>query len=230
MGPTQNPYPNQAPPYAPPLGGYADPLAGAGGLSASSRQPPCPIGRSRAKIVAIRAHNGADSGAGPGILVSVDVAGAACGWRIQLGGKWPTYGIKDAKRLWAACNGLSEHDPRVTACDAPELRAMQADPTPYAGREIMIEVFENTKIDRETGRVKIDKATGKPYLTVIPSALDGAAFAPAPAAPPAPAPVPAPAAPAGPPAGWFDFPAGDPRCGVSRYNAAGETRQIGAGA
>ena len=223
-GPQQNPNPQPVPGY--------DPLAGAAGVSASSRSPSCPLGRSRATIVAIRAHNGADSGAGPGTLVDVEIDGNPCGWRIQLGGKWPKYGIKDMKRLLAACMNLSEHDPRITAADAPELRAMQADPTPYAGREIMVDVFENLKPEATTGRPKIDKATGKPYLTVIPSAIDGTGTitggSPTSSAPAAPPPVPAtPRAPAGPPAGWFECPEGHPNRGTHWYNASGY-REIGA--
>lgn len=201
--------------------GY-DPLAGAGAVGLDARTPPPPLGDHVAEIVSIRSHNGI---AGPGILIDVTTGPAATpgGWRIQLGGKFPAYGIRDAKFLLAACEGWAKDDPRAVWADAPELRAMMADPTPYKGRKIRILVTEDTRPDKTTGQVKIDKATGRPYVRVQPFPLDGAApLVASPAAPP-----PAPPAASGPPAGWYAFPPGDPRHGTHYYRADGAIAQIG---
>lgn len=219
-GPTQNPYLGApaAPPLGAPPGGYADPLAGAGGVGLEARSAPCPLGDHEAEIVSIRQHNGI---AGPGILIDVEIAGKPCGWRIQLGGRYPQYGIRDAKILHAAVNGWATDDPRAIAADTPQLRHMMAEPCPFKGARIRVAVTQNVKPDRMTGQVKVDPQTGAPYLNVRPRALDGAS-----AAPPVPAAAPIPASVSGPPPGWFDFPEGDPRRGVQRYNAAGQIASV----
>lgn len=214
----QNPYPPAPPPGV-------DPLAGAAGVGLDLRSVPPALGESEVTIESIRYHQGFK---GPGILIDVlTAAGEARGWRIQLGGQFPHYGIRDAKILLAACEGWGRQDPRAIRADDAALRAMMTDPCPYKGRKIAISVVEDTKVNRQTGRVNVDPTTGRPYVRVYPRALgtaaepgEGNATAPAPVQAPVQAPV------TGATAEWFAFPPSDPRHGTHVYNRAGEIRPV----
>lgn len=215
-GPTQNPYP------PPPAAGGYDPLAGAAGVSLEQREPPPPLGYATGAIKSIKRHTSSKPGGAPGLLIHVDqIDGLSAteerAFRITFGGQFPQYAQRDCKRLCAAILGYASTDPRAVALDGPDMWRIFDVPGAHVGKRIGMFTAEATKTDPKTG-----KRYANTRVSTIGDASDGGG-APAPAAPV----TAAPAAPSGPPAGWFAFPASDPRASTHWYNAQHATMAIG---
>jgi len=164
------------------------------------------------------------------IVEGIDKATGQTGsWTCQLDGKWGELGKAEAKAFAAAALGMSLEQCETHDMEAELERAIGPD-QPFAGRIVATEAFEHTT---KSG-FNMTKHVWRVAEGVTPAPAKTEAKTSAPAAPPPPPPktlgfdVPAaaPPAPKGLPAGYFHFPANDPRHGVKAYNAEGETIEI----
>lgn len=185
------------------------------------RLPPLDVGIQDVRIGSIRFHHSM-MGNPDGVMVEVFTGSDSLrAWRINLGGRFPKYGATDCKRLASAVRGLALDDPRAAGLTAAAVASMYGADQPYKDAMIRVEAFATEKVNAKTGRPYVNVRVIGPSAGAAPVAPAAAAPPPTPAAPVTPPPV-----PIGPPAGWFEFPAGDPRRGVSLYNAAGEIRPV----
>lgn len=192
-----------------------------------TRSPAPPLGIGIGRLETATLHQ-SEVGGDPGLRVEVTMPdGSLRGWRINYTKdiKSKKFGPIETKRLFVAAKGLECDDPKGLAFTAEEVGAMISPAQPCRGAWIR---FETTQSE------KVNPRSGKPYTNVRvlgpakapDNAPAPAASAPAgagAAAPPPPPPPPVPA-PSGPPAGWYDFPASDPRHATHYFNAQHETR------
>ncbi len=196
------------------------------------------LGNHRVKFVSMREHK-SQKGSGNGIIVTVLQAGEERGTRIQLGGKFPQYGIRDVKAVIAAIEGKTGSDGTIAALDYAGMKPYfsDVDRKGWGSAEIEIEVFETDKVNPKTGRpyvnMRVFKLGSLANLGVIPASRVGAAVAApaaaqaapvalaAPVAPAAPPPPPAPVVAPAPAEAWYPLTAGDPRGKEYRVDGAG---------
>lgn len=156
-------------------------------------------------------HHKSAIGNPDGVNVEVlDHAGSGRGFRINLGGKFPSYGARDCKRLYCAGMGLDLDGERAAATPAAEVQRLVDGSDPIKGKKIRVLCREADKVNAKTGRKYRNVTVLGPATGEAPKLETRTA-----------APAPAPAA-----VDWYDFPASDSRHGREQYNASGATRTI----
>ena len=195
--------------------------------SLDTRNPPPDLGPGIGRLESTTIHQ-SEVGAAPGLRVDVTTPdGVVRGWRINYSTdiKSKKFGPIETKRLFVAAKGLELDDPRGLAYTAAQVAEMVSPAQPCKGAWIRFEAMDSEKINPRTGKpyrnVRVLGPATAPAGFVAPAAPTSGASAPAAAAAPPPPPPPPPAAPSGPPAGWYEFPAGDPRAATHYYNATG---------
>ena len=219
-------------------------FAGAGGTGGEYTGRSPELGNHRVGYVSMREHR-SEKGSGNGIIVRVMQAGEERGFRIQLGGKFPQYGIRDVKAVIAAIENTTGSDPRIVAMDYAAMKPYfsDVDRKGWGVGEIEIEVYEADKVNAKTGRPYVNARVFKvgslgnlgvvlpsrvgapaPAQATAPAAPVAAAPPPAPSPPPAaqaPAQPPPPPAPVAAPEPWYPLASGDPRGREYRVDGAG---------
>src|SRR5687768_6738746 len=169
-------------------------MDGIDNVQLSSRLPAPPLGSHEATLVSVREHQ-STRGAGIGLLVEVEIDGVPYAWRINLGGKFPEYGQRDAKQLCAALLGIEDPARAATEVTKAVTTSILSDDQPCKGNKFQITVFESKNVNPKNG---------EPYRTVRCRALSTGEASGVVALPPAP-PAPPPVA-TFPPAGWVQHP------------------------